>query len=841
MNALLQKKLDELKNAQEFECWYLVKHSTNFSHLCYLVSFLKDYIKHVGSSRNLESYISAKVQDINLKKPSLGLSNNYRALRVAAFFGLIKMISSKYEESELTETFFEIDKRCGGEYEKTELYQDIITRQIEKMFVSSSIDEGKVSVRRDFAIFPIMFLNKVLLEIGKVTGKYAISMIEYRYLVATTKKYEDYLETMLYIKLLRDDPSVSPQFEAMRSKFDNRMNKAIELLDYLECNNSKIEIKRDKVQEVAQKVYYFESNKPTLTDTQYINFLCSTKALFPELGETIKANFLTPEWFREKAKEFQAEEVEAASLYVEFERKYGVDALNTLSGEDLLKNLFLGGNSDNLCHELEYVERNRDLFGSIKGGNAYKYPMFFDKEVNAWVTGNRYNPKQLTLNEAIIKGTDVRDRLVAAVAIIKEMSSFDTVEDYLSLYSKLYGIIPDIIDSIWVSKYFHMIFPQIFPVFYNKDWQLRVLAVLKIEPNDTAYGRFGQINVFVNECGISNVAFGKVFHKYCRNITVDEPEEDDVIDEVDIKRLTGGENIILYGVPGAGKSYTIKHEYCLDDTCIERLVFHPDYTYSDFVGQILPRIAEDGTVNYEFAPGPFTKLLRKAYVNPGIMFYLVIEEINRGNAPAIFGDIFQLLDRDKDGKSEYEITNADIAKIVYQNDSHKVSIPSNMSILCTMNTSDQNVFTLDTAFQRRWNMRLIKNKFGESEKDRNFASIKILDTDVTWEHFFTEINKIILSKNIRMTSSEDKRLGTHFVAEEDLEYIEGNEKHNRMFPEKVLKYLWDDAFKFTKEDIFDLEKVKSLEDVIELFIDSKKNERFRVFKENIYKTLVPIQ
>lgn len=138
-------------------------------------------------------------------------------------------------------------------------------------------------------------------------------------------------------------------------------------------------------------------------------------------------------------------------------------------------------------------------------------------------------------------------------------------------------------------------------------------------------------------------------------------------------------------------------------------------------------------------------------------------------------------------------------------------------------------------------MRLIKNKFGESEEDRKFASMKILDTDVTWEHFFTEINKVILSKNIRMTSSEDKRLGTHFVAKEDLEYIEGNEKHNRMFPEKVLKYLWDDAFKFTKEDIFDLEKVKSLEDVIELFIDSKKNERFRVFKENIFKTLVPIQ
>lgn len=311
-------------------------------------------------------------------------------------------------------------------------------------------------------------------------------------------------------------------------------------------------------------------------------------------------------------------------------------------------------------------------------------------------------------------------------------------------------------------------------------------------------------------------------------------EENDVV-----TRVHGGTNIILYGVPGAGKSWTIKNDYCNDANLMERLVFHPDYTYSDFVGQILPTVAEDGSVSYVFTPGPFTKLVRKAYLNPDKMFYLVIEEINRGNAPAIFGDVFQLLDRNQAGGSEYEITNADIARIVYEDDSHKVSIPSNMSILCTMNTSDQNVFTLDTAFQRRWNMRLIKNRFQDNQGERNLAETKILDTSVTWEHFFTEINKIVLAKNIRMTSSEDKRLGTHFVAKEDLLMGDGSEKQISRFPEKVLKYLWDDAFKFTKEDVFDLDKVKSLEDVIELFVTSQSDNRFLVFKENIFNTLVP--
>ena len=327
------------------------------------------------------------------------------------------------------------------------------------------------------------------------------------------------------------------------------------------------------------------------------------------------------------------------------------------------------------------------------------------------------------------------------------------------------------------------------------------------------------------------------FHKLPLEVSSDISCKNKV-EKIVNERFKGGRNIILYGVPGAGKSWTIKHEYCDDDERLERIIFHPDYTYSDFVGQILPRVNEDSSVSYEFTPGPFTNLLKKAYLNPEKEYFLIIEEINRGNAPAIFGDIFQLLDRNKDGASEYEITNNDVANIIYGDKNHKVSIPSNMSILCTMNTSDQNVFTLDTAFQRRWQMRLIKNEFIDDENEANFAKTKILDTEVTWKHFLTSINEIILSKNIGITSSEDKRLGTHFVSDEDLKYFEDDEKRNSRFPEKVLKYLWDDVFKFTREDIFDLDNTRMLEEVIKKFVTEKKNDRFKVFKENIWNTLI---
>lgn len=324
-------------------------------------------------------------------------------------------------------------------------------------------------------------------------------------------------------------------------------------------------------------------------------------------------------------------------------------------------------------------------------------------------------------------------------------------------------------------------------------------------------------------------------------------------------RATTGCNVLLYGVPGAGKSWTIEHEYCADEGCMERLVFHPDYMYSDFVGQILPVVRDDDKVRYEFTPGPFTKLLKKAYWNPEQSFYLIVEEINRGNAPAIFGETFQLLDRKdedeidengeilyKKGTSEYGITNANIARIVYGDENHKVRIPANMSILGTMNTSDQNVFTLDTAFQRRWIMRMIPNSF----KNHRFADNKILDTTVSWKQFCETINDEILRRN-NITSSEDKRLGAYFVTASDLEmvYVDAGasesekiqaEHHNNRFAEKVLKYLWDDAFKFAHQDTFNTRQFVSLERIIEAFMDSAKpkNERFRVFNENLRKMIL---
>lgn len=311
--------------------------------------------------------------------------------------------------------------------------------------------------------------------------------------------------------------------------------------------------------------------------------------------------------------------------------------------------------------------------------------------------------------------------------------------------------------------------------------------------------------------------------------------------------------IIYYGVPGSGKSHKIDHKLQQDyPDCKERenhtvrVVFHPEYTNADFVGQIMPSINQDGKVDYKFIPGPFAQILRRAYLNPTEKYCLVIEEINRGNAAAIFGDIFQLLDRfNKDefdsenkiyseGWSKYFVTNDFVNWYIRQNvienpdqvtengvakiDEKEpksinignlhfsantgIRLPPNLSILATMNTSDQNVFTLDNAFQRRWDMELVPNTCD----DKIQMNAVIEDTSYTWQQFQSIINSVISEKsNTGLSSMEDKRLGCWFVKAYKYE-SENKEKKFRIskkvFANKVLKYLWDDAFKFCHNEIF---------------------------------------
>lgn len=264
----------------------------------------------------------------------------------------------------------------------------------------------------------------------------------------------------------------------------------------------------------------------------------------------------------------------------------------------------------------------------------------------------------------------------------------------------------------------------------------------------------------------------------------------------------GGHNIIYYGAPGTGKSYRvseeIKHDYIADYSSkqgspdVFRATLHPEYSYSDFVGQLLPKVEQE-RVTYEFTPGVFTSALKHAISYPMRPTFLILEEMSRANVAAVFGDIFQLLDRDEDGRSEYTINNGLIAQNAILSDadgatdpnSCSVYLPENLFIVGTVNTSDQNVFAMDTAFKRRFTWEYVSPKVDEASFENN-PDIEISsDMTVSWYKLYTTLNDFI-TRDLGLT--EDKQIGPYFI----------KFGHSQMNPEKLVKdkllqYLWEDV------------------------------------------------
>ena len=276
---------------------------------------------------------------------------------------------------------------------------------------------------------------------------------------------------------------------------------------------------------------------------------------------------------------------------------------------------------------------------------------------------------------------------------------------------------------------------------------------------------------------------------------------------------------IFYGAPGTGKSHKIKDDVDVKAAdgkeLVFRTTFHPDSDYSTFVGAYKPTTTKravrnvagdivkdtnkedvyEDCITYSFIPQAFLQAYVAAWNNPDDKVFLVIEEINRGNCAQIFGDLFQLLDRDDNGASEYPImADKDIAKYLNGNDEEgrpvltnkdgikdgNLRLPKNLYIWATMNTSDQSLFPIDSAFKRRWDW--VYMPIADAKK--NYV-IEIDNDQYDWWNFLEAINAIIEST----THSEDKKLGYFFA----------KAKNGRIsvetFVSKVIFYLWNDVFK----------------------------------------------
>lgn len=280
-------------------------------------------------------------------------------------------------------------------------------------------------------------------------------------------------------------------------------------------------------------------------------------------------------------------------------------------------------------------------------------------------------------------------------------------------------------------------------------------------------------------------------------------------------------NRIVFGAPGTGKSFRLKSD-CEDlmektSGTYERVTFHPDYSYSQFVGTYKPVMGEDGnSIRYDFVPGPFMRVyvdaIKSGRTGSPKAHLLLIEEINRAKVAAVFGDVFQLLDRDGDGVSEYEIqASEDIRRYLAKelgglpDNYNKIKLPNNMFIWATMNSADQGVFPMDTAFKRRWNFEYL----GINESEEEIIGVgKIV---LPGEPDAVEWNAVRRAINDRMASeyriNEDKLMGPFFLAKKVIASDENGmiidaEKFMEAFKSKVIMYLYEDAVKQRKHDFF---------------------------------------
>lgn len=292
-----------------------------------------------------------------------------------------------------------------------------------------------------------------------------------------------------------------------------------------------------------------------------------------------------------------------------------------------------------------------------------------------------------------------------------------------------------------------------------------------------------------------------------------------------VEEILFAKNRILFGAPGTGKSYRLEKDREGFGRNYERVTFHPNYSYSQFVGVYKPVPAKEinakgievQTITYKYVPGPFIRTYVKAMEsNKGFNpepFLLIIEEINRANVAAVFGEVFQLLDR-KNGESEYGIeTSEDMRAYLKEKlggeelEYEKIKIPSNMYIWATMNSADQGVFPMDTAFRRRWDFEYI----GINEQDGGIEDIKvILGKDenkhiIRWNLLRRAINDKLSGNECNI--NEDKLLGPYFLSKEIIEtsedgFVVDNNRFIEVFKNKVLMYLYEDAAKQHKSKVF---------------------------------------
>ncbi|HHF4334715.1 hypothetical protein [Haemophilus influenzae] len=304
------------------------------------------------------------------------------------------------------------------------------------------------------------------------------------------------------------------------------------------------------------------------------------------------------------------------------------------------------------------------------------------------------------------------------------------------------------------------------------------------------FDKFWNFNVQDNISDLKSSYF-----EYCDEQISVENIEFENYNDIQCNKLNRNIQNIYFGAPGTGKSYGVDKliRNCYpdienkDNPFVFKTTIYSDYSYYNFIGNIMPT-SKNGEIRYDFKAGIFSQALAMAFEYSDKEIFLIVEEMSRGNIASIFGDIFQLLDRDENGVSEYPINNDLIIQHFDEkgiNIGKKIFLPRNFHIIGIVNTSDQNVNVIDTAFKRRFGFVYVDvSPVGIIMNEYVFT---LANKEFEWNKLYMSLNELITTK---LELSEDKQIGQFFIK---FNNYSNDEQKFAAIQNKLLHYLWDDV------------------------------------------------